>query len=47
MKKQSRLTKALLETATDMRDGGILGDAAYGAAFAQAFGKLRDLLSAE
>jgi L-ribulose-5-phosphate 4-epimerase len=29
MKKQSRLTKALLETATDMQDGGILDDAAY------------------
>ena len=28
-KKQSRLTEALLETATDMRDGGILDDAAY------------------
>jgi len=28
-KKPSRLTKALLETAQDMRDGGILGAAAY------------------
>jgi putative transcriptional regulator len=28
-KKQSRVTKVLLETATDMRDGGILDDAAY------------------
>jgi putative transcriptional regulator len=28
-KKQSRLAKALLETALDMRDGGILDDAAY------------------